>query len=176
MKIMLFAAIAASAFLNIQTSAYLSSTQSSRKMLHSFVKLRKESAAQLILTSSKKQRSSMDLRMYSSSTVSPVESEKVKPKELLRKYGPAYLVTSIFLAIISYALCYLLISTGVDVVSLLEKLGIKSSVAAANTGTAAIAYAVHKAASPIRFPPTVALTPVVARWFGRKPVEEDKKR
>lgn len=116
----------------------------------------------------------MEVRMYSTSTVSPEESEKVKPKELLRKYGPAYLVTSIFLAIISYALCYLLVSTGVDVVSLLEKLGIKSSVAAANTGTAAIAYAVHKAASPIRFPPTVALTPVVARWFGRKPVEEKK--
>lgn len=29
-------------------------------------------------------------------------------------------------------------------------------------GTAALAYAVHKAASPIRFPPTVALTPVRA--------------
>jgi len=35
-------------------------------------------------------------------------------------------------------------------------------------GTAAIAYAAHKALSPIRFPPTVALTPVVARWLGRK--------
>lgn len=35
-------------------------------------------------------------------------------------------------------------------------------------GTAAIAYAAHKAASPIRFPPTVALTPVVANWIGKK--------
>ena len=170
----LFAAIVASVFLYTPTSAYMLSTQSKRMMIHSFVKLRREPALQLILTSSIKQRNSMEVRMYSTSTVSPEESEKVKPKELLRKYGPAYLVTSIFLAIISYALCYLLVSTGVDVVSLLEKLGIKSSVAAANTGTAAIAYAVHKAASPIRFPPTVALTPVVARWFGRKPVEEKK--
>ena len=170
----LFAAIVASVFLYTPTSAYMLSTQSKRMMIHSFVKLRREPALQLILTSSIKQRNSMEVRMYSASTVSPEESEKVKPKELLRKYGPAYLVTSIFLAIISYALCYLLVSTGVDVVSLLEKLGIKSSVAAANTGTAAIAYAVHKAASPIRFPPTVALTPVVARWFGRKPVEEKK--
>ena len=170
----LFAAIVASVFLYTPTSAYMLSTQSKRMMIHSFVKLRREPALQLILTSSIKQRNSMEVRMYSTSTVSPEESEKVKPKELLRKYGPAYLVTSIFLAILSYALCYLLVSTGVDVVSLLEKLGIKSSVAAANTGTAAIAYAVHKAASPIRFPPTVALTPVVARWFGRKPVEEKK--
>lgn len=35
-------------------------------------------------------------------------------------------------------------------------------------GTFAIAYAAHKALSPIRFPPTVALTPVVARALGKK--------
>ena len=34
-------------------------------------------------------------------------------------------------------------------------------------GTLALAYAAHKALSPVRFPPTVALTPVVARWLGR---------
>jgi len=34
-------------------------------------------------------------------------------------------------------------------------------------GRFAIAYAAHKAASPIRFPPTVALTPVVAQLMGR---------
>jgi hypothetical protein len=35
-------------------------------------------------------------------------------------------------------------------------------------GAFALAYAVHKAASPIRFPPTVALTPVRAlRWRRR---------
>jgi hypothetical protein len=39
-------------------------------------------------------------------------------------------------------------------------------------GTFAIAYAAHKALSPVRFPPTVALTPVVARWTGKvKPQE-----
>ena len=35
-------------------------------------------------------------------------------------------------------------------------------------GAFALAYAVHKAASPIRFPPTVALTPVVAKWMGKE--------
>ena len=33
-------------------------------------------------------------------------------------------------------------------------------------GTFAIAYAAHKALSPVRFPPTVALTPVVAKLLG----------
>ena len=41
-------------------------------------------------------------------------------------------------------------------------------------GTFALAYAAHKAASPIRFPPTVALTPIVARWFGKKDIESNK--
>jgi len=36
-------------------------------------------------------------------------------------------------------------------------------------GTFAIAYAAHKALSPVRFPPTVALTPVVAKWLGKEP-------
>lgn len=36
-------------------------------------------------------------------------------------------------------------------------------------GTFAIAYAAHKALSPVRFPPTVALTPLVAKWLGKEP-------
>lgn len=99
---------------------------------------------------------------------------KVRPKDLLAKYGIAYLATSITLAIFSYALCYVLVANGVNVPSLLEKVGIKSTEMVSNTGTAAIAYAVHKAASPIRFPPTVVLTPVVARWFGKKDKSEGR--
>jgi hypothetical protein len=62
---------------------------------------------------------------------------------------------------------------GVDVASLLEKVGISATGTASNAGTAAIAYAIHKAASPIRFPPTVALTPIVAGWIGKKPIDEN---
>ncbi len=38
-------------------------------------------------------------------------------------------------------------------------------------GTFALAYAAHKALSPVRFPPTVALTPVVAKYLGKKKEE-----
>ena len=102
------------------------------------------------------------------------EKATVKPGDLLKKYGAAYLVTSISLAIVSFSLCYILISQGVDVAELLKKVGIESSSTANNVGTAGLAYAVHKAASPIRFPPTVALTPVVANWLGRKNEQEEK--
>eukprot|EP00898_Chlorokybus_atmophyticus_P002567 jgi/Chlat1/3310/Chrsp22S03469 len=88
-------------------------------------------------------------------------------KDLLARYGSAYLATSITLSAVSFGLCYTLVRAGVDVGSLLERV---PGVGAINQqgeqlGAIAIAYAAHKAASPIRFPPTVALTPLVARWF-----------
>lgn len=96
------------------------------------------------------------------------KAHKVKPSELLATYGIAYLTTSISFAIISYALCFMLVSHGVDVSSVLKRIGIQPTPAASNAGTAAIAYAMHKAASPIRFPPTVLLTPITAKWiFGK---------
>eukprot|EP01041_Mallomonas_annulata_P009453 gene9453-19634_t len=100
-------------------------------------------------------------------------TSSIRPQDLLKKYGAAYLVTSITLAIISYGICYTLVANGIDVSSLLNKVGIKTSDASSTAGTVAIAYAVHKAASPIRFPPTVALTPVVANWLGKSPKDEE---
>lgn len=99
------------------------------------------------------------------------QSSKVKPQELLATYGFAYLTTSISFAIVSYSLCFLLVSRGVDVAAILGRVGIHPTPAAASAGTAAIAYAMHKAASPIRFPPTVLLTPVVAGWMGGKKLQ-----
>lgn len=55
-----------------------------------------------------------------------------------------------------------------DVSSLLSKVGINVNATSEKVGTVAIAYAAHKALSPVRFPPTVALTPVVARFLGKK--------
>jgi hypothetical protein len=92
-------------------------------------------------------------------------------KSLLKRYGVAYLATSIPLAIISYSLCYVLIDSGADVASLLAKVGIENTGATETAGTAALAYACHKAASPIRFPPTVMLTPIVAKLIGKDPEE-----
>ncbi|CAA6667617.1 unnamed protein product [Spirodela intermedia] len=108
-------------------------------------------------------------------------------KELLAKYGGAYLATSITLSLISFSLCYLLVNAGIDVQSLLQKMGISvrcstSAISVAGghlgdatgekVGTFALAYAAHKAASPIRFPPTVALTPIVASWIGNKKTKD----
>jgi Protein of unknown function (DUF1279) len=91
-------------------------------------------------------------------------------KSLLKKYGIAYLATSIPLAILSFALFYILVDQGVDVAALLQKVGIEQvSTTTSTAGTVALAYAAHKAASPIRFPPTVILTPIVAKMIGKEP-------
>ncbi|CAJ1955107.1 unnamed protein product [Cylindrotheca closterium] len=100
------------------------------------------------------------------------EKDGESAKSLLKKYGIAYLATSIPLALVSFTICYFLVDNGVDVAALLSKVGIESSGAADKAGTFAIAYAAHKAASPIRFPPTVILTPVVAKLIGKEPEDE----
>ncbi|GFZ20237.1 FAM210B-like protein, putative [Actinidia rufa] len=112
-------------------------------------------------------------KIFSSKEEGKEESEGNKSKgnqakELLAKYGGAYLATSITLSLISFSLCYALISAGIDVQALLQKVGISTNEAGEKVGTFALAYAAHKAASPIRFPPTVALTPIVASWIGKK--------
>lgn len=49
------------------------------------------------------------------------QGKALQAKDLLAKYGSAYLLTSISLSLVSFGLCYALISAGVDVASLLGK-------------------------------------------------------
>ncbi|EOA27937.1 hypothetical protein CARUB_v10024106mg [Capsella rubella] len=102
------------------------------------------------------------------------KSKTDEAKELLAKYGGAYLATSITLSLISFSLCYVLVTSGVDVQALLLKVGISTNETGEKVGAFALAYAAHKAASPIRFPPTVALTPIVANWIGKKVDKENE--
>jgi hypothetical protein len=60
---------------------------------------------------------------------------------------------------------------GVDVASLISQVGLQATDTSEKVGTFAIAYAAHKALSPVRFPPTVALTPLVAKYIGSKKAE-----
>ncbi|KAG6433121.1 hypothetical protein SASPL_104728 [Salvia splendens] len=106
-------------------------------------------------------------KIFSSKEGGEKKSKGDEAKELLAKYGGAYLATSITLSLISFGLCYALINGGVDVPALLHKVGISADETGEKVGTFALAYAAHKAASPIRFPPTVALTPVVASWISK---------
>jgi hypothetical protein len=106
-------------------------------------------------------------KVFTSKDESGTASKGQQAKDLLKRYGSAYLLTSVSFAIVSFAACYALVNAGVDVAGLLTKVGLSVSDTSEKVGTFAIAYAAHKALSPVRFPPTVALTPVVARWLGK---------
>lgn len=95
------------------------------------------------------------------------KSKSDQAKELLKRYGSAYLITSISLAIVSFATCYALVNAGIDIGALVARFGLQVTDTSERVGTLAVAYAAHKALSPVRFPPTVALTPLVARWLGK---------
>jgi len=117
-------------------------------------------------------------KVFTSKGGSDAVSKGQQAKDLLKTYGSAYLLTSVSFAIVSFAACYTLVSAGVDVAGLLGKVGLSVSDTSEKVGTFAIAYAAHKALSPVRFGPTVALTPVVARWLGKDlegPEDKDAK-
>ena len=91
-----------------------------------------------------------------------------KPAEVLKRYGVTYVVCSIIISICSFSLFYALVTSGViDVVGLLGSIGVTLRGRSERAGAVGLAYAMHKMASPIRFPPTVALTAVVARRRAR---------
>ena len=95
------------------------------------------------------------------------------PLEMLKEFGGAYLLVSITMSLLSYTLFYALVSNGLDVRGLLLRCGLRLGDRAGAVSTIGLAYVAHKAASPLRFLPTVALTPVVARalqrLFGKGP-------
>lgn len=90
-------------------------------------------------------------------------TQKQKAADLIKRYGIAYLLCSISLSLCSFSLIYMLVSHGVDVPTLLGRVGISLGSRFEQLGTVGVAYALHKAASPIRFAPTVALTAMVAQ-------------
>lgn len=92
---------------------------------------------------------------------------RVSAKELLGKYGLAYLLSSLSLSAISFTSFYFLVRNGVNVASLMAAIGLPVGGKATSAGAVAIAYALHKAASPVRFPPTLALTLAAARKMGK---------
>mmetsp|Transcript_26387 Transcript_26387/g.40633 ORF Transcript_26387/g.40633 Transcript_26387/m.40633 type:complete len:230 (+) Transcript_26387:44-733(+) len=144
---------------------------SSSSALHIF-KTEEETKSESVASSSSAEETTEKFGLEAGLFQSLKSNDGASAKSLLAKYGVAYLATSIPLAIVSFAICYGLVDNGVDVGALLAKVGIEAGDNGEKAGTFAIAYAAHKAASPIRFPPTVLLTPVVAKLIGKEPNEE----
>ncbi len=152
-------------------TAQLAPQNPSSSALHIF-KTEEETKSESVASTSSAEETTEKFGLEAGLFQSLKSNDGASAKSLLAKYGVAYLATSIPLAIVSFAICYGLVDNGVDVGALLAKVGIEAGDNGEKAGTFAIAYAAHKAASPIRFPPTVLLTPVVAKLIGKEPNEE----
>jgi hypothetical protein len=83
-----------------------------------------------------------------------------------KRYGPMAVVTHIFLSLGFYGLSYLLVSRGVDMKKVLQKLRInannKWSATASNGG---VAYIVYKVTMPLRIPVTIAVVTFLGHYW-----------
>lgn len=98
-------------------------------------------------------------------------SRKDKLKKAVKEYGSTVIVFHVGISLISLGTAYALVSMGLDVMSLLESIGLKdwfsNSNIAANAGTFAVAYAIHKVFAPVRITITLAAVPFIVRYLRR---------
>ncbi|XP_043088088.1 protein FAM210B, mitochondrial isoform X5 [Puntigrus tetrazona] len=88
-------------------------------------------------------------------------------KKVFKEYGAVGVSFHIGISLISLGTFYLAVSSGLDVTSLLCKLGFSESVVqsrlAAGTSTFVLAYAVHKLFAPLRISVTLVCVPLIVR-------------
>ncbi|KAK0087076.1 hypothetical protein PV325_001804 [Microctonus aethiopoides] len=105
-------------------------------------------------------------------------SNREKLKMALKDYGRTVIVFHICISLMSLGACYALISSGLDVTSMLKMISISNErleSIMANSSTFLIAYAVHKVFAPVRISITLGATPFIVRYLRRIGVLKVKK-
>uniref|UniRef100_A0A034WLY2 Protein FAM210B n=1 Tax=Bactrocera dorsalis TaxID=27457 RepID=A0A034WLY2_BACDO len=120
--------------------------------------------------------SQTDKRYYSTTTDGDkppaVLSKKEQLKKAFKDYGSTVIVFHVAISLASLGCCYLLVSGGIDVVPILERVGFASSALTNKITTGAstfvIAYAIHKVFAPVRISITLGATPFIVRFMRSK--------
>ncbi|WAR11505.1 F210B-like protein [Mya arenaria] len=98
-------------------------------------------------------------------------SQKDRLKRAVKDYGATVIVFHVGISLISLGGFYLAVSSGLDVVGLLTRLGVGESIlqsrVAAGSTTFVLAYAVHKVFAPVRIATTLTCTPLIVRYLRR---------
>ncbi|GLE06322.1 hypothetical protein PINS_up015569 [Pythium insidiosum] len=99
-------------------------------------------------------------------------SWRERAKTFAMEYGKVGICTHAVLSLLSFSIIYVGVSSGVDVSSILDSVGMNASskhdAAANSAGSALIAYTIYKLLAPVRWPLTFAVTPVVVRGLRRR--------
>ncbi|KAF1336608.1 putative membrane protein, partial [Globisporangium splendens] len=101
----------------------------------------------------------------------PQLSWRERAKTFAIEYGRVGVCTHIVLSIASFSTIYVVVSSGVDVSAMLNAVGYSVSAKDSTTNSAGsfvIAYAMYKLLSPVRWPLTFAVTPVVMRALRKR--------
>ncbi|XP_034288933.1 protein FAM210B, mitochondrial [Pantherophis guttatus] len=90
-------------------------------------------------------------------------------KKIFKEYGAVGVTFHIGISLISLGMFYLIVSSGVDMTTILFKLGFDEALVrsklAAGTSTFVLAYAIHKLFAPVRISITVVSVPFLVRYF-----------
>ncbi|KAH8272211.1 hypothetical protein KR018_011735, partial [Drosophila ironensis] len=98
-------------------------------------------------------------------------SKKEQLKRAFKEYGATIVAFHVGISLISLAGFYAVLSSGINVVPMLELLGITSSAVAEKVATGStfvVAYAVHKVFAPARISITLGSTPFIVRYLRTK--------
>nr|XP_027802160.1 protein FAM210B, mitochondrial isoform X1 [Marmota flaviventris] len=97
------------------------------------------------------------------------QSKSQQLKKVFQEYGIIGVSLHIGISLISVGLFYMVVSSGVDMSSILLKLGFQESLVpssvATSTSTFVVAYAIHKLFAPVRISITVVTVPFLVRYF-----------
>ncbi|XP_053959153.1 uncharacterized protein LOC128863815 isoform X1 [Anastrepha ludens] len=101
-----------------------------------------------------------------------VLSKKEQLKKAFKDYGSTVIIFHVTISLASLGACYLLVSGGIDIVPILERLGLASTALSNKITTGAstfvIAYAIHKVFAPVRISITLGATPFIVRFMRSK--------
>lgn len=117
------------------------------------------------------------VRFCSNQPQKPLQQESQQPlskkdqlKRAVSQYGSTVIVFHVTISLASLGFFYILVSSGVDVVSLVEKAPIvgetlKNSSIATGASTFALSYAIHKVFAPVRISITLGSVPFIVKYL-----------
>ncbi|XP_016987662.1 protein FAM210B, mitochondrial [Drosophila rhopaloa] len=117
-------------------------------------------------------RQSYSTESASTETATTVKvSKREQLKQAFKEYGATIVAFHVGISVISLGCFYALVSSGINLVPILEFLGIGSSVIVeklATGSTFVVAFAVHKVFAPARISITLGTTPFIVRYLRSK--------
>jgi len=109
----------------------------------------------------------------------PTLSKRDQLKRAVSQYGSTVIVFHVTISLASLGFFYILVSSGVDVVSLLEKAPLigdtlKNNSIATGASTFALSYAIHKVFAPVRISITLGSVPFIVKYLRARGIMKAK--